>query len=69
MNVVSEYKIKSQESFIKTCQKAFDKATVECNKFTNPDDPKLILPMQALLVTRNVLVQEEEKLEKMKNGY
>ena len=64
--MVSEYKIKSQEAFVVICQKAFDKAILECDKFLNPDDPKLILPMQALSVVRNVLVQEEEKLEKMK---
>ena len=65
--MTSEYKIKSQEAFVATCQKAFDKAIVECDKFTNPDDPNLILPMQALFTVRNVLVQEEEKLETMKN--
>ena len=61
----SKYKINSQKEFVKQCQKAFDKATDECNKFTNPDDPNVILPMQVLLVTRNVLVQEEEKLAKI----
>lgn len=63
----TEYRINSQRAFVKMCQKAFDKATAECDKFTNPDDPNLLLPMQVLLTTRNVLIQEEEKLTKMES--
>ena len=63
---VSDYKIKSQESFVKQCQKAFNKQTAVCNQYMDLNSPELLKAMQVLYTIRNVFVQQEEKLEVMK---
>jgi hypothetical protein len=62
--MISEYKIRSQESLVKGLQEKFDELTKKIDDEFPKEDP---VKLEQLLVIRNVLITQEEKLEKMKS--